>query len=211
MKLKLAFTKQNQLATLHFNALTQLRSNYFAEKTLIHLYDKVGIEKDNFIEIVPYEAKEFDYDLIKMIDFLKYIQECRYELALAIDKAKSEHSFKLDAEKSGNIIRSELINQLQVFINSAKNTKRNYNSEIYQKNVEGNQTRYLYNIEESIDYSQINKKEVKSIIKDLKAKNEEISLAIDEMIITTEVNYSDIFDPNDSVEDAYEKYVMQSN
>ena len=70
----------------------------------------------------------------------------------------------------------------------------------YKFNQEGNQVIYHYDIDEVITID-FDRKDIKGLIKKLTKQCDELSIVLDGLLVTTEVDYTPVFDINDSLED----------
>lgn len=146
--------------------------------------------------------KPFDVDFTPndIIDFAVKIIAEKESLANAIATAKAGIEIDIDNAVSMNKQKQRFVGVLNRLANMKANSSAVQRSD-YKFNIDGNQIKYFYNIEQSttIDF---NRNDVKSLIKKYSKACDEVSSKLDSVGITTQVDHVPLFDINDSFEDA---------
>lgn len=207
MNLKESFRYQNFLEVLMRSAYGSLTDRSHCLKvTKTHLRNKANPDADDIIETVDAGAFFPNDDVMSFMGLL--ILE-RQKLTDAIGRAKSSLSFDLDAAIETNKFRQ----QVNLAIKEAlRHTPRKVieSGRDFKFNVEGNQTAYYYDIE-TVSEEAYDKVKAKDMMRTIIADADKTSSAIDAALINTTVEYTPLFDVNDSFEDVMEAFIEMSN
>lgn len=199
MNLKEAYTYSNCLETLLDAAYTYLRDRRFTTTTKEeHLRSKVNPEAENETLVVqkPYDV---DFSPNDIINFVVKVLDEKESLANAIAEAKSKAEINIDNAISMNKKKHGFVSVLNSFAN-IKSSERQITGKDYRFDVNNEQKPYNYPITQitTIDF---NRDSVKGLIKKYNKSCTEISSKLDEISITTLVDFTPLFDINDSFED----------
>lgn len=199
MNLKEAYRYANFLDSLLNAAYTHLGSHgYIVNIEQLHLKSKVN--KDAEDEVVKVKKSiEAPYDAMAVINAVVKIFAEREQLVKAISDAKSGAAINIDNAISMNKKKHEFVEVLKRMadLKSSKEIKQGVG---FRFNVNNEQVRYMYDIEETttIDFD---RKDVKGLIKKYLKEADEVSAKLDNIEITTEVSFEPKWDVNDSFED----------
>jgi hypothetical protein len=202
MVLKEAFRYQNYLGSLIDSARSYLNyTDNVTSKKQEHYRKKSNPEANDEVIEVP-KRSELEYTPNQIVDFLINILSEKEKLSIAIDSAKNTAQINIDSSIAMNKQKRTVINSLTTIANLKANERVTKGSD-YKFNQEGNQVPYYYDIKEvtTIDFD---RNKVKAIIKKLRNETDDISNTIDKLQVEIEVEYSPIYDLNDSFEDALE-------
>lgn len=199
MNLKESYRYANYLDGLLSTAYTYLRNKGFITSTKQnHLRSKANSEaQDEIVEVQkPYDV---EFTPNNIIDFVIKVINEKESLFEAIADAKSGTEINIDNAIAMNKKKQGFISVL----NSMADIKSNesvISGFDYKFNQEGNQVKYFYNIEQStcIDY---NRTDVRNLIKKYLKETDEISAKLDLIQITTQVDFTPIWDVNEKFED----------
>lgn len=200
MNLKEAYRYMNFLDRLSIEANNLLRDKSFVTTTTIqHFCSKSNNEAKDKTEILP-KGRDVEYDTNRVLDFIVKVMGQRELLSLAIVTAKKDTTINIDHSRSMNKHRQSLINTLQR-MNDYKSTSKPARATGYKFDADGKQVPYIYDtIEEiSIDF---NRNDVKGLIKKYSNQCDFISSLLDKIDIETQVDFTPIWDVNDTFEDA---------
>lgn len=139
------------------------------------------------------------------IKFARWVIEEKGKLIQAINAAKHSLDFDLDAAIQCNMLRQRLNSRLKYMLDNFKNSTKKGSASDYKFNVDGNQTPYYYETE-IIKKEDYDREKSKGIMDEVIVSADKISADIDAAMINTIVDYKPSFNPNDSFEDAVEKY-----
>lgn len=203
MNLKESFRYQNFLDSMMRSATVSLTNpQHCLETVKTHLRSQV--KSDATDETVTDEVEEFisNDDMLRFMSSM--IQE-REALATAIADAKAHIPFDMDAAIDGNKFRQRAAAAIETMLrNKARKSK---GTELaYAFNANGDQTAYRYPVE--IEQREIyDRSAAKSVLRELVAKSDEVSSAIDAATINAVVNYTPPYNVNDSFEDVVETFL----
>lgn len=207
MVLKEAFRYQNYLGNLINSASSYLGSTEnVTKKKQEHLRSKVNAEAvDETIE-VP-KKSDLEYAPNQIIDFLVKVLTEKEKLSNAIDTAKNSATLNIDSSIAINKQKQNIATVLSRIADLKPNERISKGSG-YKFNQEGNQVPYYYDVKEitTIDFD---RNKVKAIIKKLRGESDETSNLLDKLQVEIDVNYSPIWDINDSFEDALSTFVTK--
>ena len=137
-----------------------------------------------------------------MIDFIYDLVEEKNKVSQAISEAKRNSDVDLDVSIEINKSKQRLAN-IYNRLSNVKNSQKTRTDRAYKFNVEGNQTPYVYEVDEvtSIDYD---RNKVRKLQKKLEKTCDETSTKIETLQLTIEVNHTPKYDVNDSFADLIE-------
>lgn len=200
MNLKESYRYANYLDSLLDSAYTYLSSmEFITTSTQRHLRQKANSEAENETLTLP-KPYDVDFTPMNLIDFIVKVLAEKELLAEAIAAAKASAEINIDNAISMNKKKQAFIRLLTNMSGIKPNTKtiQGYG---YKFNAEGNQTKYYYDIEETmtIDYD---RGDIKALAKKYSRSCDEISAKLDAVEINTTVDFTPKWDVNDTFEDA---------
>ncbi len=208
MILKEAYRYQNFLDRLLSEAQSYMNSETFITnvKQIHHRKKANPAAEDEVIEEVAkkklndtYNSMPVDFTPMQIVDFAVKALEEKEKLSLAIVTAKKTTKIDIDHSIAMNKKRQEFVSSLN-FMNGIKNRETKSRGTDYKFNQEGNQISYYYDIDEIITID-FDRNDIKGLIKKLTKQSDELSITLDGLLITTEVDYIPVWDINDSLED----------
>lgn len=205
--LKKSFELQNYLKGLYDTGLRILSfSDNYTTTVQKHMKKKVYAEAEDEVITKP-KATEYSFTCIELVDFLSDIQSTMNELTLKINEAKHSHMPDFDGMIAINNSKRRLLSELERMVGTKSKTTTCTGTD-YKFNGEGNQVPYTYNVEEvtTIDFD---RNQIKAIIRRLRTELDEYSTAIDEMQLSSTIDFATIYEIGDKLEDAVEKFKEQ--
>ena len=208
MILKEAYRYQNFLDRLLSEAQSYMNSETFITnvKQIHHRKKANPAAEDEVIEEVAkkklndtYNSMPVDFTPMQIVDFAVKALEEKEKLSLAIVTAKKTTKIDIDHSIAMNKKRQEFVSSLN-FMNGIKNRETKSRSTDYKFNQQRNQISYYYDIDEIITID-FDRNDIKGLIKKLTKQSDELSITLDGLLITTEVDYIPVWDINDSLED----------
>lgn len=201
MKLKEAFRYQNALKQWIEEAesfLTNRNNIVKIEET--HKKSLVNKEESDVVKEI--NNRVIDVEPNTMIDFIYDLVEEKNKVSQAISEAKRNSDVDLDVSIEINKSKQRLAN-IYNRLSNVKNSQKTRTDRTYKFNVEGNQTPYVYEVDEvtSIDYD---RNKVRKLQKKLEKTCDETSTKIETLQLTIEVNHTPKYDVNDSFADLIE-------
>ncbi|MBC5688196.1 hypothetical protein H8S37_04510 [Mediterraneibacter sp. NSJ-55] len=199
MILKEAYRYQNHLKDLFYEANHMLTmSDFITIKKQEHYRNDANVNAKNDTLIVP-KSMDVSYTPSAIIDVVMEIIAEKECLSKAIDDAKKETEISIDSSISLNKLKQSFIATLQNMYSKKPSEKEIFGKD-YCFNNDGNQIEYVYKIKEiiSIDYDRTN---VRKLAKKLQRECDEISMKLDQLEVTTEINFTPKFDIDDTLED----------
>lgn len=199
MNLKESYRYANFLDHLLITADTYLRNKGFVTTTeQNHLRSKANPDaQDEKIEIQkPYDV---DFTPNDIIDFVVKVINEKENLFSAIADAKATTEINIDNAIAMNKKKQSFVNTLNSIVSIKPNETQSMGKD-YKFDINNEQKPYSYQIisKTSIDFDRTS---VKGLIKKYNKECDEISSKLDEIEITTQVNFTPLFDVNDSFED----------
>lgn len=199
MNLKESYRYANYLDRLLITADTYLRNKGFVTTTeQDHLRSKANPDaQDEKIEVQkPYDV---DFTPNDIIDFVVKVINEKENLFSAIAGAKATTEINIDNAIATNKKKQSFVNTLNSIVSIKPNETQSMGKD-YKFDINNEQKPYSYQIisKTSIDFDRIS---VKGLIKKYNKECDEISSKLDEIEITTQVNFTPLFDVNDSFED----------
>lgn len=206
MNLKEAFHYQTFLNSLMDRATVCVgRAGSALRITKRHLKSKANPEAQNVDEVVePDEYVPVD----AYIAFMGKAIEAKQALTEAISNAKSGLDFDIDAAVESNKFRQSANSALKRAIQGNKPYERTERDSDYKFNAEGNQTAYYYEVE-VVAEEMFDKSKVRTIAKELITEANEVSAKVDSAMVNTMVDYTPIFDVNDSFDDIIAEFAAE--
>lgn len=199
MNLKEPYRYANYLDRLLMTADTYLRNKGFVTTTeQNHLRSKANPDaQDEKIAVQkPYDV---DFKPNDIIDFVVKVINEKEKLFSSIADAKARTEINIDNAVAMNKKKQSFVNTLNSIV-SIKPSETQSMGKDYKFDINNEQKPYSYQIisKTSIDFD---RNSVKGLIKKYNKECDEISSKLDEIEITTQVNFTPLFDVNDSFED----------
>lgn len=199
MNLKESYRYANYLDRLLITADTYLRNKGFVTTTeQNHMRSKANPEAQDEIIVVqkPYDV---DFTPNDIIDFVVKVINEKENLFSAIADAKVSAEINIDNAIAMNKKKQSFVNTLNTIV-SIKPSETQSIGKDYKFDINNEQKPYSYQIisKTSIDFD---RNSVKGLIKKYNKECDEISSKLDEIEITTSVDFTPLFDVNDSFED----------
>jgi hypothetical protein len=199
MNLKESYRYANYLDRLLITADTYLRNKGFVTTTeQNHLRSKANPDaQDEKIAVQkPYDV---DFKPNDIIDFVVKVINEKENLFSAIADAKARTEINIDNAVAMNKKKQSFVNTLNSIV-SIKPSETQSMGKDYKFDINNEQKPYSYQIisKTSIDFD---RNSVKGLIKKYNKECDEISSKLDEIEITTQVDFTPLFDVNDSFED----------
>lgn len=199
MNLKESYRYANYLDRLLITADIYLRNKGFVTTTeQNHLRSKANPDaQDEKIEVQkPYDV---DFTPNDIIDFVVKVINEKENLFSAIAGAKATTEINIDNAIAMNKKKQSFVNTLNSIVSIKPNETQSMGKD-YKFDINNEQKPYSYQIisKTSIDFDRTS---VKGLIKKYNKECDEISSKLDEIEITTQINFTPLFDVNDSFED----------
>lgn len=209
MNLKEAFRYQNFLDRIFGAACVSIeKRDHCLTQTRNHLYNKVNPDMENVKEEVKTEEDFFAND--DVIQAMLFLIEEKEKLSIAINKAKESIDMDIDAAVSVNKYR-QLLNKSVAFMMRLNPCTRIETGIAQKFNATGDPVDYKYDVEVT-SVEAYDRKAAKKIMKKVISEADKTSAAIDFVKVNTTVDYTPVFDVNDSFEDVMNTFLeMQGN
>lgn len=209
MNLKEAFRYQNFLDRIFGAACVSIeKRDHCLTQTRNHLYNKVNPDMENVKEEVKTEEDFFAND--DVIQAMLFLIEEKEKLSIAINKAKESIDMDIDAAVSVNKYR-QLLNKSVAFMMRLNPCTRIETGIAQKFNSTGDPVDYKYDVEVT-SVEAYDRKAAKKIMKKVISEADKTSAAIDFVKVNTTVDYTPVFDVNDSFEDVMNTFLeMQGN
>lgn len=209
MNLKEAFRYQNFLDRIFGAACISIeKRDHCLTQTRNHLYNKVNPDMENVKEEVKTEEDFFAND--DVIQAMLFLIEEKEKLSIAINKAKESIDMDIDAAVSVNKYR-QLLNKSVAFMMRLNPCTRIETGIAQKFNSTGDPVDYKYDVEVT-SVEAYDRKAAKKIMKEVISEADKTSAAIDFVKVNTIVDYTPVFDVNDSFEDVMNTFLeMQGN
>lgn len=205
MNLKESFRYQNFLDGKLNDARYSIADRTHALKvTKVHLKKKANPDAEDITEIVKVEEFIPNDDVIA---FMCWLVAERQKLTEAICAAKASLGFSLDAAIEANKFRQYTASAVKGMLKYTPSKKTEQGRD-YKFNVEGNQTPYYYDIETSFEEA-FTRDTAKKVVRDMITAADKTSAEIDSAMINTVVDYTPVFDVNDSFEDVVAEFIAK--
>lgn len=202
MNLKESFRYQKFLGMLMQSACYSIKlKEHCLTVTKTHLRKSINDDLLDMEEIVKPDDF-FPNDLV--IKFMELLVSEREKLTKAINKAKASAGFDIDAAVETNKFRQAASSAIKGML---RHTSKSYieQGNGYTFNVEGNQTKYVYDIEVTSEEA-YDKDSAKACVRSMISEADRVSSDIDAAMVNVPVDYNPIFDVNESFEEAMEVF-----
>jgi len=207
MNLKESFRYQSFLdSMMRAAAISVGEKEHCLTATKTHLRKKANPDADDITEVVESEAVFYPND--DVIAFMVWLVGEREKLTKAIGNAKASIGFDVDAAVETNKFRQSVnaaIKRMTRYT-ASKSMERGTD---YKFNNEGNQTPYYYDIE--VSYTEAyDRDSAKKIMREMISAADRASAEIDSAMINTAVDYTPIYDVNESFDDVMEEFMKRN-
>lgn len=206
MNLKESFRYQKFLETMMRSASASIQmTGHCLTTTKVHKKNKANADVEDLTEVVECESTFHPND--DVIKFMAWLVEEREKLTIAIGKAKASIGFDVDAAVETNKFRQILNVSVKGMLRQTP-SKRTEQGRDYKFNVEGNQTPYYYDIE-VVTEEAYDRNSAKAIMREMISASDKTSAEIDAAMINTVVDYTPVYDVNDSFDDIMAEFIEQ--
>ena len=208
MNLKEAFRFQNKLQSMMDEAQSILGSTANITKVQnTYLRKKVMTEAENETTIDA-PATEYSEQITLVAEFLLHLLSEREKLSVAIFQAKAGLNLPagLDGEVSLNSKRQEVAGLFRRMAGLRSSEVLFPNGGTgYRFNNEGNQVSYRCDVKR-VTTINFDRNKIRKMCGDLSKKSDEVSAALDSVLVNTQVEYTVPFDVNDTFAEAFEAF-----
>ena len=208
MNLKEAFRFQNELQSMMDEAQSILGSTANITKVQnTYLRKKVMSEAENETTIDA-PATEYSEQITLVAEFLLHLLSEREKLSVAIFQAKAGLNLPagLDGEVSLNSKRQEVAGLFRRMAGLRSSEVLIPNGGTgYRFNNEGNQVSYRCDVKR-VTTINFDRNKIRKMCGDLSKKSDEVSAALDSVLVNTQVEYTVPFDVNDTFAEAFEAF-----
>ena len=208
MNLKEAFRFQNKLQSMMDEAHSILGSTANITKVQnTYLRKKVMPEAENETTIDA-PATEYSEQITLVAEFLLHLLSEREKLSVAIFHAKAGLDLPagLDGEVSLNSKRQEVAGLFRRMAGLRSSEVLISNGGTgYRFNNEGNQVSYRCDVQR-VTTINFDRNKIRKMCGDLSKKADEVSAALDSVMVNTQVEYTVPFDVNDTFAEAFEAF-----
>lgn len=208
MNLKEAFRFQNKLQSMMDEAQSILGSTANITKVQnTYLRKKVMPEAENETTIDA-PATEYSEQITLVAEFLLHLLSEREKLSVAIFQAKAGLNLPagLDGEVSLNSKRQEVAGLFRRMAGLRSSEVLISNGGTgYRFNNEGNQVSYRCDVKR-VTTINFDRNKIRKMCGDLSKKSDEVSAALDSVLVNTQVEYTVPFDVNDTFAEAFEAF-----
>lgn len=208
MNLKEAFRFQNKLRSMMDEAQSILGSTANITKVQnTYLRKKVMPEAENETTIDA-PATEYSEQITLVAEFLLHLVSEREKLSVAIFQAKAGLNLPagLDGEVSLNSKRQEVAGLFRRMAGLRSSEVLIPNGGTgYRFNNEGNQVSYRCDVKR-VTTINFDRNKIRKMCGDLSKKSDEVSAALDSVLVNTQVEYTVPFDVNDTFAEAFEAF-----
>ena len=208
MNLKEAFRFQNKLQSMMDEAQSILGSTANITKVQnTYLRKKVMTEAENETTIDA-PATEYSEQITLVAEFLLHLLSEREKLSVAIFQAKAGLNLPagLDGEVSLNSKRQEVAGLFRRMAGLRSSEVLIPNGGTgYRFNNEGNQVSYRCDVKR-VTTINFDRNKIRKMCGDLSKKSDEVSAALDSVLVNTQVEYTVPFAVNDTFAEAFEAF-----
>ena len=208
MNLKEAFRFQNKLQSMMDEGQSILGSTANITKVQnTYLRKKVMPEAENETTIDA-PATEYSEQITLVAEFLLHLLSEREKLSVAIFQAKAGLNLPagLDGEVSLNSKRQEVAGLFRRMAGLRSSEVLIPNGGTgYRFNNEGNQVSYRCDVKR-VTTINFDRNKIRKMCGDLSKKSDEVSAALDSVLVNTQVEYTVPFDVNDTFAEAFEAF-----
>lgn len=203
MNLKESFRYQNFLESMmRFASASIQNREHCLEVTKTHCRSRVNPDTTDVTEVVEIESF-FSNDSV--LAFMRWLVDEKEKLTQAIGVAKASIGFDIDAAIETNKFRQSVNNAIRSMLRCSP-YKRTEQGRDYKFNNEGNQMAYIYEIE-VIAEDAYNRDDAKAIMRSMISNADKVSADIDAAMINTKVDYTPVFDVNETFEDVMAEFI----
>ena len=208
MNLKEAFRFQNKLQSMMDEAQSILGSTANITKVQnTYLRKKVMPEAENETTIDA-PATEYSEQITLVAEFMLHLLSEREKLSVAIFQTKTGLNLPagLDGEVSLNSKRQEVAGLFRRMAGLRSSEVLISNGGTgYRFNNEGNQVSYRCDVKR-VTTINFDRNKIRKMCGDLSKKSDEVSAALDSVLVNTQVEYTVPFDVNDTFAEAFEAF-----
>ena len=208
MNLKEAFRFQNKLQSMMDEGQSILGSTANITKVQnTYLRKKVMTEAENETTIDA-PATEYSEQITLVAEFLLHLLSEREKLSVAIFQAKAGLNLPagLDGEVGLNSKRQEVAGLFHRMAGLRSSEVLIPNGGTgYRFNNEGNQVSYRCDVKR-VTTINFDRNKIRKMCGDLNKKSDEVSAALDSVLVNTQVEYTVPFDVNDTFAEAFEAF-----
>ena len=197
INLKTAFRAQNTLKNA-IDSITAYLSNKSNVSTITSVHRKSKAVETKTDETLVAE-KPYDFKTNEIIGALMCLISEKETLTEEINKSKKSLDIDIDGKLSMNLTTRKAISAFKSMCSIKESVKTTYGRD-YTFNVEGNQVQYVYDIDQTTK-PDFDTPELRSYTKQLENNADEISNKLDEVYISTQVDYTPIIGDNDTLEE----------
>lgn len=206
MNLKESFRYQNFLDEMMAGACASIQDrNHGLIVTRKHMKSKANPEAEDVEEIVEHD-QFVPNDIV--IVFMIWLTAEKHRLTMAIAEAKRSSSLDIDAAIEANKYRQKMRSAIKSMLRYAPSVKTERGQD-YKFNMEGNQVPYYYDIEVTSEEA-YSKKTAKDAMREAITKADKVSSDIDAVMVNTVVDYTPVYDVNESFEDVIMAYADEN-
>ena len=208
MNLKEAFRFQNKLQSMMDEAqsilgstanITKVQNTYLRKKVMPEVENETTIDAP---------ATEYSEQITLVAEFLLHLLSEREKLSVAIFQAKAGLNLPagLDGEVSLNSKRQEVAGLFRRMAGLRSTEVLIPNGGTgYRFNNEGNQVSYRCDVKR-VTTINFDRNKIRKMCGDLSKKSDEVSAALDSVLVNTQVEYTVPFDVNDTFAEAFEAF-----
>ena len=208
MNLKEAFRFQNKLQSMMDEAqsilgstanITKVQNTYLRKKVMPEVENETTIDAP---------ATEYSEQIPLVAEFLLHLLSEREKLSVAIFQAKAGLNLPagLDGEVSLNNKRQEVAGLFRRMAGLRSSEVLIPNGGTgYRFNNEGNQVSYRCDVKR-VTTINFDRNKIRKMCGDLSKKSDEVSAALDSVLVNTQVEYTVPFDVNDTFAEAFEAF-----
>ena len=208
MNLKEAFRFQNKLQSMMDEAqsilgstanITKVQNTYLRKKVMPEVENETTIDAP---------ATEYSEQITLVAEFLLHLLSEREKLSVAIFQAKAGLNLPagLDGEVGLNSKRQEVAGLFRRMAGLRSSEVLISNGGTgYRFNNEGNQVSYRCDVKR-VTTINFDRNKIRKMCGDLSKKADEVSVALDSVMVNTQVEYDVPFDVNDTFAEAFEEF-----
>lgn len=200
MTLKDAFRYNNYLGTLEECVSGYFYKNQYLTLTETHQRSKANPQAEDEVVVTP---KAIDVPSAEVLTFITRLIDEKARLTAAIAEAKKTAPTDLDSLTTTNSMRRRLM----VLITPAFKARRAETTSkgtSYTFNAEGNQVSYQYDVL-TVSEPDVDPAFVRQLFKELRVKADEDSVLAERLTLETDVNFTPLWDFDDTFEEAVAK------
>lgn len=197
--LKEAFRYQNLLDNFIDEALDMFRrEDFIISQKQIHNRKKVNKDAEN--EEIDLKYDECDFTPDQLIDFLVSVIDEKSRLTEAIADAKRKMDIDIDSTIAMNRVRQRCVLAFTNLMYQKTNTVESQGTD-FKFNENGEQVKYVYPMT-VVSKINFNRNDVRNLSKKWRKESDDLSMKLDLLEVTTEIDFTPKWDFDDSLEDA---------